>query len=176
MRTCTWSMQMKPSVEVSREAAVVPAVNVCTRRKHPLQPHATVASLGRSAPLLFITPSCTLALSVSLFCSLSLLLLFSFHVFFFFLPCISGSFVLVQYQLYVFSTKNGASWLFSWANGAHARPEIWKTPTKTDPRFHWLELSYIMTSLFMYALWVFVYNIGEHTLTSKMLRSKFIMN
>lgn len=84
MRTCACSMQMKPSVEVSREAAVVPAVNVCTRRKHPLQPHATVASLGRSAPLLFITPSCTLALSVSLFCSLSLLLLFSFHVFFFF--------------------------------------------------------------------------------------------
>lgn len=161
MRTCACSIQMKPSVEASREAAVVPAVNVCTRRKHPLQPHATVASRGRSAPLLFITPSCTLSLCQSLSFALSLLLLFSFHVFFALYFCLLCTCTINC----VFSTKNGASWWFSWANGAHARPEIWKTPTKTDPRFHWLELSYIMTSLFMYALWVFVYNIWEHSLT-----------
>uniref|UniRef100_A0A671QWG9 Phosphoprotein membrane anchor with glycosphingolipid microdomains 1 n=1 Tax=Sinocyclocheilus anshuiensis TaxID=1608454 RepID=A0A671QWG9_9TELE len=63
---CACSIQMNLSVEESRLAAVAPALNVCTRCEHPLQLHITVTSRGRSAPPLFITASCTLALSISL--------------------------------------------------------------------------------------------------------------
>lgn len=139
---------MKPSVEESRQAAVVPAVNVCTRRKHPLQPHVIVVSRGHSSPLLFITPSCTLALSISpsFACSLS----FCCSHLTFFCPVFLLPLSLYNINYMSFPPKTVLVLML----GQRSK----KLLTRIDSRFYWFELSYIM-SLCLQDLRIYYFNI-----------------